>query len=45
MMVEAAPSAPFVIAEPDLLLELLIIAFDTPAQPARLESRRIPKGL
>ena len=32
MMMEAAPSAPFIMAEPDLLLEFLIIAFDAPAQ-------------
>jgi hypothetical protein len=32
MMMEAAPSAPFIMAEPDLLLELLIIAFDAPPQ-------------
>src|SRR5882672_12802592 len=31
-MVEAAPSAPFIVPEPDLLLELLIVALDTPAQ-------------
>src|SRR5712672_3996706 len=31
-MVEAAPSAPLKVAEPDLLLELLIIALDAPAQ-------------
>jgi hypothetical protein len=29
---EAAPSAPFKVSEPDLLFELLIIAFDAPAQ-------------
>jgi hypothetical protein len=27
-MVEAAPSAPFIMPEPNLLLELLIIALD-----------------
>src|SRR5260370_15546619 len=32
MMVEATPPAPFVMAEPDLLLELLIIALDAPPQ-------------
>jgi hypothetical protein len=32
MVVEATPSAPFKISEPDLLLELLIIALDAPAQ-------------
>src|SRR5882757_11432560 len=31
-MMEAAPSAPLIMAEPDLLLEFLIIALDTPAQ-------------
>src|SRR5580658_11048482 len=31
-MVEAPPSAPFEMPEPDLLLELLIIALDAPAQ-------------
>ena len=30
-MVEAAPAAPFVVTEPDLLLELLIVALDAPA--------------
>ena len=30
MMMEAAPSAPFIMAESDLLLEFLIIAFDAP---------------
>jgi hypothetical protein len=32
MVVEAAPSSPFKMPEPDFLLELLIVAFDTPAQ-------------
>src|SRR5713226_7816746 len=31
-MMEATPSAPFIMPEPDLLLELLIIALDAPAQ-------------
>jgi hypothetical protein len=31
-MVEAAPAAPFVVAEPDLLLEVLVVALDAPAQ-------------
>src|SRR5260370_28622090 len=31
-MVEAAPAATFVMAEADLLFQLLIIAFDAPAQ-------------
>ena len=30
-MVEATPSAPFEMPEPDLLLQLLIIALDAPA--------------
>src|ERR1043166_9770665 len=30
-MVEAAPSTPFIMAEPDLLLELLVVAFYAPA--------------
>jgi hypothetical protein len=30
-MVEAAPSSPFEVSEPDLLLQLLIIALDAPA--------------
>ena len=32
MMVEAAPASPFEVAEPNLLFEFLIIAFDAPAQ-------------
>src|SRR5437879_5911940 len=31
-MMEAAPAAPFEMAEPDLLLEFLIVALDAPAQ-------------
>ena len=31
-MVEAAPASPFEVAEPNLLFEFLIIAFDAPAQ-------------
>jgi hypothetical protein len=31
-MMEPAPSAPFIMSEPDLLLEFLIIAFDAPSQ-------------
>src|SRR5665213_2842717 len=31
-MMESTPSASFIMAEPDLLLELLIIALDAPAQ-------------
>ena len=32
VMVKATPSAPFKMPEPDLLLEFLIIALDTPTQ-------------
>jgi hypothetical protein len=32
VVVEAAPAAAFVVAEPDLLFQFLIIAFDAPAQ-------------
>jgi hypothetical protein len=31
MMMEAAPAAPLVMAEPEFLLEFLIVALDTPA--------------
>src|SRR5215207_683803 len=31
-MVKAAPAASFIVPEPDLLLELLIVALDAPAQ-------------
>src|SRR5262245_38488227 len=31
-MVKAAPSAAFVVSEPDLLLEFLVVALDAPAQ-------------
>src|ERR1700735_4649374 len=31
-MMEAAPSAPLEMPEPDLLLEILVVALDTPAQ-------------
>ena len=31
-MVEPAPSSPFEVAKPNLLLELHIVVFDTPAQ-------------
>ena len=30
-MMEATPAAPFVVSEPDLLLELLLVALDAPA--------------
>ena len=32
VMMEATPAAPFIVAEPDLLLEFLIVALDAPAQ-------------
>src|SRR5208337_4497007 len=32
VMMEAAPTSPFEVTEPDLLLQFLIIALDTPAQ-------------
>jgi hypothetical protein len=31
-MVEAAPSSPFEVAEPNLLFEFLVVTFDAPAQ-------------
>src|SRR5437764_6615331 len=37
MMVEAAPPAPFIIAEAELLLELLIIALDPPPQLCQID--------
>ena len=45
-MMEAAPSAAFVVIKPDLLLELLIVPLDAPAQlgkihePAEADVRR-----
>src|SRR6266849_6304216 len=45
-MMEAAPSAPFIVSKPDLLLEFLIVPLDTPAQlgkvdePAEADVRR-----
>src|SRR5438552_5686774 len=36
-MMEAAPSATFEVPEPDLLLELLIIALDAPAQLSQID--------
>src|SRR5271154_7032212 len=41
-MVKAAPSAPFVMAEADLLLELLIVTLDAPAQLGEIDQR--PEG-
>jgi hypothetical protein len=37
-MVETPPAASFVVAEPDLLLEFLVVALDAPAQFARATS-------
>src|SRR6266853_3324854 len=36
-MVKAAPSAAFIMSEPDLLLELLVVAFDAPAQLGEID--------
>src|ERR1700722_17726229 len=36
VMMEAAPATPFVVTEPDLLLELLIVALDAPAQLGKI---------
>src|SRR6202163_80392 len=36
-MMEAAPPAPFIVPKPDLLLELLIIPLDTPAQLGKVD--------
>jgi hypothetical protein len=37
MMMKAAPAAPFKMAEPDFLFELLIIALDAPAQLGQID--------
>ena len=37
MVVEAAPTAAFKVVKPDLLLELLVIAFDTPTQLGEID--------
>src|SRR5215218_1070098 len=37
MVMEAAPIAAFVVAEPEFLLELQVIAFDTPAHLDRID--------
>src|SRR6202049_3896193 len=37
---EAAPSAAFEVSEPNLLLELLIVALDAPAQLGKIDKRR-----
>src|SRR5450759_4926258 len=39
MVVEAAPSSPLEMPKPDLLLELLIIAFNAPAQLGQVDQR------
>ena len=39
-MVEASPSPPFEMPEPDLLLEILIVALDAPAQLGGVEPIR-----
>jgi len=36
-MMEAAPSAPFIVTKPDLLLELLIVTLNAPAQLGGVE--------
>ena len=36
-MVEASPASPFVVPEPDLLLEVLIIPLDAPAQFGQID--------
>src|SRR5215216_1037499 len=36
-MMEAAPSAPLIVSKPDFLLELLIVALDTPAQLGKVD--------
>ena len=36
-MVEAAPSPPFEMSEPDLLLEFLIVTFDPPSQLGNID--------
>src|SRR5207237_8669896 len=39
-MMEATPAAPFVVTEPDLLLEFLIVALDAPAQLGQIDELR-----
>ena len=36
-MVKASPAATFVVSEPDLLLELLVVALDAPAQLGEID--------
>ena len=47
-MVEAAPRSTLVMAEPDLLLQVLIVAFDPPAELCKIdevfERRRLGQG-
>ena len=38
MMVEAAPAAALVVVQPDLLLELLVVALDHPARLDALDN-------
>ena len=48
-MVEAAPSSPFEVAEPNLLFEFLVVTFDAPAQfggvDDLMERRCLPEAL
>src|SRR5262249_17704429 len=37
VMMEAAPAAAFVVTKPDLLLELLIVTLDTPAELGKID--------
>ena len=39
MVVEATPSTPLEMPEPDLLLEFLVIALDAPAQLGEVDQR------
>jgi hypothetical protein len=39
-MMEATPSAPFVVIKPDLLLELLIVSLDPPAHLRDIDELR-----
>ena len=40
MVMKTTPSAPFIIAEPEFLLELLIIALDPPSQLGEINQTR-----
>jgi hypothetical protein len=42
VMVEAAPSPPFEVPEPDFLFEFLIVALDAPAQLGNIDE--LPEG-